>query len=514
MPNQSSDQSSQPQNPVSVISPQSDLPPMPPAFQNMPSMPSTSTTTTTPTSTTTTTTTSGAPAESSAPVAGGSPVISSGAPKKKFGGGRIIATILGLLLLIGGVGAGYILTQQPQLFQQKAGANDECTTSADCPTGYVCQGIPKTCVSTEQCSPGDTKSCSVNSCPGRNTCGQTGRWGSCQDIPGDNCPCSSSCSGITCGRANGCGKTCTEGSGCTSPSLPACGNNLNCKTTAVTGASTCQNSFGDKLWCCSAGQIINSNNTCQAGLACPAGSSCGSSSASGTFQCTSTNGQVVFCCPAGKTYDEFNGCFTPTAGSCTSDAQCTPPQFCDRGTNKCVYASNVNCGRDTDLNAPVCCSATTKSSCGTPALPGSSVVCEGPNRLECKLSNGNYCTIDTKSCGNTSPPPGTNPPSTGGLTASCQKVTAYSSTWTALTGAQLSALKSGSVVNFCVTGTASSGSFDMAKFTINGVVQPQTTTKGSGPAAAAFCQSYTIPAATYSFSVSAQIHHVTLGWSN
>ncbi len=47
------------------------------------------------------------------------PVITS-TPRKKFGGGRIIATILGILLLVGGVGAGIFLTQQKQLFQQKA----------------------------------------------------------------------------------------------------------------------------------------------------------------------------------------------------------------------------------------------------------------------------------------------------------------------------------------------------------------------------------------------------------
>jgi hypothetical protein len=46
------------------------------------------------------------------------PIIAT--PKKKFGGGKMIATILGVLLLVGGIGAGIILTQQPQLFQQKA----------------------------------------------------------------------------------------------------------------------------------------------------------------------------------------------------------------------------------------------------------------------------------------------------------------------------------------------------------------------------------------------------------
>ncbi len=40
--------------------------------------------------------------------------------KKKYGTGKIIATILGILILVGGVGAGIALTSQKQLFQQKA----------------------------------------------------------------------------------------------------------------------------------------------------------------------------------------------------------------------------------------------------------------------------------------------------------------------------------------------------------------------------------------------------------
>lgn len=41
-------------------------------------------------------------------------------PKKKFGGGKIIATILGVFMLIGGIGAGIFLMQRQQLFEQKA----------------------------------------------------------------------------------------------------------------------------------------------------------------------------------------------------------------------------------------------------------------------------------------------------------------------------------------------------------------------------------------------------------
>jgi hypothetical protein len=102
-PNQVADTTNVP--PVSV--PNTDLPPLP-DFMNVPTSPTPSEPLTPPTDDS-----SGSAAPSDLP-----PVMS--APKKKFGGGKIIATILGLVLLVGGIGAGVVLTQQQQLFNQKA----------------------------------------------------------------------------------------------------------------------------------------------------------------------------------------------------------------------------------------------------------------------------------------------------------------------------------------------------------------------------------------------------------
>lgn len=97
------------------------------------------------------------------------------------------------------------------------------------------------------------------------------------------------------------------------------------------------------------------------------------------------------------------------------------------------------------------------------------------------------------------------------ITASCQNVKAYSTNnWTLLTPTALSSLKAGDSVNFCVTGVATGGSFNKAKFTINRAVQAETTTVR--PGSTDFCQLYVIPTATTTFNVSAQINHVTLGW--
>lgn len=112
-----------------------------------------------------------------------------------------------------------------------------------------------------------------------------------------------------------------------------------------------------------------------------------------------------------------------------------------------------------------------------------------------------------------SEPEPTTPPTVAPTTppnASCQNIKAYTPTWTLLTNTQLGQLKTDDSVNFCVAGVASSGSFDKARFTINSVVQAETTT--IRPGSTDFCQSYVIPAGVTTFNVTAQIHHLTLGW--
>lgn len=99
-------------------------------------------------------------------------------------------------------------------------------------------------------------------------------------------------------------------------------------------------------------------------------------------------------------------------------------------------------------------------------------------------------------------------------TAMCQDVKAYDESWNQLTGAQLSQLIPDDEVRFCVAGSASSGTFDMARFTINGVLRPETTLRRpiSGVDSDDFCEVYMIPEGVSNFTITAQIHHVSLGW--
>ena len=101
-------------------------------------------------------------------------------------------------------------------------------------------------------------------------------------------------------------------------------------------------------------------------------------------------------------------------------------------------------------------------------------------------------------------------PTTTSISASCSTVKAYDNDWNSLSSFDLSTLKTGNIVHFTVSGTATSGVIDKAKFTINGISFGETTNKK--PGTDEFYVEYTIPEGVVSFTVDAQIHHSQLGW--
>lgn len=118
----------------------------------------------------------------------------------------------------------------------------------------------------------------------------------------------------------------------------------------------------------------------------------------------------------------------------------------------------------------------------------------------------------------TASPTPTTPP---GGTASCQKITTYrdlGSNWPVLTNAQLTTLKAGDKIAFCVNGTSTVpitvGQFNNAQFTINDVQLAATQNATNRAQFGGFCQPYTLPATATggaSFAVTVQLHHTTLG---
>jgi len=132
----------------------------------------------------------------------------------------------------------------------------------------------------------------------------------------------------------------------------------------------------------------------------------------------------------------------------------------------------------------------------------------------CTESGSRVCIYPSPTQGVT-PTPTTVPtptvvPTLPPIGAACNNVKAYDSEWNLLSGFDLSGLEAGDIVRFAVGGTTDSGSFDKARFTINGILMPEVVTKR--PGTEEFYDEYTIPSSVTSFTVNAQIHHISLGW--
>lgn len=132
----------------------------------------------------------------------------------------------------------------------------------------------------------------------------------------------------------------------------------------------------------------------------------------------------------------------------------------------------------------------------------------------CDKSASQTCTAPTPTEGPTptptqplTPTPTPTPPPIG---AACLDVKAYDTNWNLLTGFDLSDLEPGDIVRFAVAGTTTSGGFDKARFTINGTLRPEVTAQK--PASDEFYDEYTVPEGVANFTVSAEIHHTSLGW--
>lgn len=96
------------------------------------------------------------------------------------------------------------------------------------------------------------------------------------------------------------------------------------------------------------------------------------------------------------------------------------------------------------------------------------------------------------------------------LTAQCLNVKAFDETWEPLSQVDLSALDAKDVVRFTIAGLTSKGSFDSARFTINGELMDEVSTKR--PGTDEFYYEYEVPANVTDFVVTAELNHSELGW--
>lgn len=329
------------------------------------------------------------------------PVVMGTTPKKKFGSGKVIATILGLFLLVGGLGAGTYLVQQNQNIEERAGA-----CGGGCGPGMQCAG--------------DLDNDGVGECVPRGT----------TDEEIDN-------------ALNGGGGL---------DNIGGVESTINTNGTYNTTGTTNQTSWNE--WQ-NEQQGVGQLNT----------------------GCTAPTGLEFLCGTACNSNEPGVACLSSAPGN-------LPAGYTIQGPN--------SGGRYTISG------------------PGCGGIC-GEYRIQTSTGGG----------GGGGGGGGNNPtPTPPVFTAVCQSVKAYSTSGNnevPLTQTQLSALRSGDVINLCVQGQKSGGTFTKMRWTINGSLQAEeaitdntgTTNEGR------YCRAYTIPATlpnNGAFTFKAELYHSTLGW--
>jgi hypothetical protein len=378
-------------------------------------------------------------------------------PKLGLGKGRVVATILGILLLVGGVGAGIVLVQQQQDIREKAATcSSGSTRCKNSTTIEVCAGNiwnASSCGTGKACSNGQCVATSGDGGPG----GQNGNGAADTANTGGG------------GEDSGGGKL---------PACPSSGIGYSCSSSSITGAICMRNTD----YCCPIGKS-------------PVNGACATSTSCQTGQTRCKDTSTIEVCQAN----------TWTSSACGTNKKCTNGQ--------CVAADGTpggycNCN-SVKGESPSCASDQTCVVNGT-YFEGSFVNCVTSGSINGLCKTPAATSPDTPPKVDTSPTTApTNPP--GGETiAQCTSVKIYDTDWIQLTTVQLSALSAGDAIRLAISGTTTSGTIDKAQFTVNGVALPETTAKK--PGGSEFYSEYVIPAGVTSFTISGKIHHSTLGW--
>jgi len=136
-----------------------------------------------------------------------------------------------------------------------------------------------------------------------------------------------------------------------------------------------------------------------------------------------------------------------------------------------------------------------------------------PNPTATPTPAGTSTATPTQVPGTTATPTPANTttptPGVSGISAQCNEVVVYDLQGNTLSQSDLSSLKAGDKVTFAVSGQTDSGTFTKARFTVNGTLLGETTTKNSK---GEYVTEYTIPANTTTFKVKGEVYHSSLGW--
>lgn len=423
--------------------------------------------------------------------------------------GKMIATILGLFLLVGGVASGAILVQKQQDIREHAAFDN-----ADTGTGGTTGGGPAV-----------------------DTCAWYG--GDCVD---SSYTCQEDYGPVDCGTGNKCGWSCDP------PNAGSLCNTGTCKSSCTapgehdTGHLNCPGTQR----CCQGGGST--------GQACPSTSCDIPGTVPGAVQCNK-NGSTIHCCPTDKPYynvtqQKCQASLFPsecsdsvrqgilnnnkfTSANIDSNLYTTQDMksYCETACGGTLYAVRYKCNSST-MPAGGCNSNGTEiSKTGNAYKFDTNYTC-GAQQIDigCRNQANTYGTLawmsevqwpascGTAPTGGTSDNGGTNngtqtPNPSNPSSCQCTEVIVMDANNNKLSSDDLKNLKAGDIIKFGVKGTSSGeGSIDKARFIINGETSRTLSKERDRAGGNYYVLRYVIPEGLTELKVQAQLYHSVLGW--
>lgn len=194
--------------------------------------------------------------------------------------------------------------------------------------------------------------------------------------------------------------------------------------------------------------------------------------------------QGGICC---KTIDYVAECpWTPNSPQgCVGDGIFNPQGQCSGNGASCIYDSHCPSGQ-TCQNWTPCCDGLTWGPNGVCGCAATSLPSATPTATP------------------------TNTP-TDLLSAQCLNIKMFDNEWASLSVTDLATKRAGDIIRFTVAGSATSGTFSKARFTINGTIGPEVTQKR--PGTEEYYYEFTIPSGVTTFTVKGEVYHSALGWN-
>ncbi|MBI2103883.1 hypothetical protein HYT59_02670 [Candidatus Woesebacteria bacterium] len=393
------------------------------------------------------------------------PVISATRPTSPYGGGRrvrnFVLGLVGLLFLVGAVGAGVYLVQQQQELREKAAVTTDLAAGLTVTNQHL-----STCKS--KCQDGNSCRLYVN----RYQCDSNNLPRGCQNSNGQALSDNTSVGDIWAfDFSKSCGTQQID-LGCKDDF----GTYGNMDFLSYTGPNSCTiTDTGDGQQPPPSGCVnCETQATCAQKGGTPTSEQCDLGAAPGL--------EGIKCnLPA-------SACGAPPSPVCKPEGVVSEKLWCD--------------GNSIPSNESLCQ--------GIDCCYGECAVFNTDDNGQCGKPGCNYpqCGKKVATCGG--PPKATATPKPSPTTAQCLNIIVYDTDWNVLDADARAALKPGDKIRVTVSGSATAGAFDQARFTFNGTLRDPVTTKK--PNTQEFYDEITIPAGATSIEIKGELHHPDLEW--